>query len=312
MIDWTPYDAYFNQIDTRQEPLKQSDRTDIEESLSQILGFSNNNDRQTQIGKAYGFGNHTEVVIRIESEKPLSGEIGKLIGDFPGPMAIRVQRNAKGSTFFQQRARNNHPLNGEEHRHFQRTLGVISRDGRTFVIQEWVPGETIEWLRRNYLNNNPINGEMAQEILKQIVLGIIIPAWSIASQNTGVLWDIRDANFVVSGYDSPVGPLKVTFVDIDNLRHLVEESDKRDGQIRAALTRLKTRMQAILEEDQGSWESRLRPTVFKKNFKNAFEESKLEKSLSEITEGHPNGVKTAELAFLDFLRRLQQQSLLRP
>jgi hypothetical protein len=256
-IDWSKYLAYFSQIKTRQTPISEDRRTEIEDLLVEVLELSGP-DCPRYLGKAGGFGNGTEVVVHLNAT-PRSGTLGNLAAEFTGPLAIRVMRKDKGAdaiSFFQQRAKTGDPLNGPEHVHFQRSLGVIQRGGYNLVIHEWVPGETLEWLRTNYWNTRPLSGDAAQEILRQIVVGVVIPSWATASDTSGVLWDIRDANFVVSGCEAPGGRIRVAYVDTANLRHLITPTETRKGQIRTGRSRLRATMKRILKEAQGTWETR--------------------------------------------------------
>ena len=311
-IDWAKYLAYFIQIDTLQTPISEDRRTEIEDLLVEVLEISVP-DWPRHWGTASGFGNGTEVVVHLHAT-PRSGPLGNLAAEFTGPLAIRVMRHNIGAdtiAFFQQRAEEEHPLNGPEHVHFQRSLGVIQQGGYDLVIHEWVPGETLEWLRTNYWNIRPLSGDDAEKILQQIVVGVVIPSWAIATDTSGVLWDIRDANFVVSGYKKDPGTrIHVAYVDTANLRHLIEPRENRKGQIRQGLSRLRATMKRILKEAQGKWETR--PKSYEREFMSALEESGLLDCLSLLPDQEPPSVELAETAFHTFLNRIREQGLLRP
>jgi serine/threonine protein kinase len=310
-IDWSKYLAYFSQINTRQTPASEDRRTEIEDLLVEVLEISGS-DCPKPFGTAGGFGNGTEVVVHLNAT-PRSGIQGNLAAKFAGPLAIRVMREDKGDdaiSFFQQRAKTGHPLNGPEHVHFQRSLGVIQRSGYNLVIHEWVPGETLEWLRENYWNTRPLSGDAAQEILRQIVFGVVIPSWAAASDTSGVLWDIRDANFVVSGYEAPGGRIRVAFVDTGNLRHLIKSTENRKGQIHSGLSRLRNTMKRILMLAQGKWEAR--PKFYEREFELAFKASGLADNLSLLPDQEPPPVELAEEACHAFLNTIREQGFLRP
>lgn len=308
-IDWSKYRSYFSQINTRQSPVSAERCGQIEDLLADLFGIPESDCAGT-LGTAHGFGNDTEVVIHLHAA-PGAGTIADLAGDCTGPLAVRIMREGRGSgtiPFLRQRAETGHPLNGPQDVHFQRSLGVLQRDGFNLVIQEWIPGETLEWLRRNYWNTCPLSGETAEEILRQILLGIVVPAWAVATPTSGVLWDIRDANFVVSNYDGASEPMRVAFIDTWHLRHLDRVTANREGQINQGLRRLQRRVEEILR-DQGKWESR--PPRFKQRIQRAFEASELSDCLRLLTNKKPPPVKHAEQACHDFLDQIREQGLLR-
>lgn len=313
MIDWQRYNAYFNQIETNQEPMSHEIQVQIDDYLRPLLNIEQINE-PVLIGEAYGFGNYTEVIIKIHN-RPVDGEIGEMIPlDFTGEIAIRVLRADNDGEFFRERANQQRPLNNTADGHFQRTFGVLEGNNRTFVVQEWVPGETIEWLRNNSWNSNPLNSDNVQKIIRQIVQGIIVPAWAIATAETGVLWDIRDANFVISNYEQVdeqvTDGLKVKFVDIDNLRHVVEPAGNRIGQITQALRRLKKRVFEILKTDQGNWPNR--PRNFKARFDEAYGGSEIENRLRALADGGPNDVQPVNKSLDQLIQAFEARGLLRP
>lgn len=309
-IDWSKYLAYFSEIKTRQTPVSEDRRTEIEDLLVEVLEISGS-DCPRHFGTAGGFGNGTEVVVHLNAT-PRSGTLGNLAAEFAGPLAIRIMREDRGAdtiSFFQRRAKTGYPLNGPEHVHFQRSLGVIQRGGYNLVIHEWVPGETLEWLRKNYWNTRPLSGDAAQEILRQIVVGVVIPSWATASDTSGVLWDIRDANFVVSGYEAPGERIRIAYVDTGNLRHLIKSTETRKGQIRTGLSRLGSAMKRIMLA-QGNWETR--PISYEREFTSALVASGLLDCLSLLPDQEPPSVELAEEACHAFLNRIREQDLFRP
>jgi hypothetical protein len=308
-IDWSKYLSYFSQINTRQLPVSEERRKQIENLLAELVEIPESDCSDT-IGTAYGFGNDTEVVVHLHITLG-SGAIANPAADFTGPLAFRIMREGRGNDtieFLRQRVETGYPLNGPQHIHFQRSLGVIQRDGYNLVIQEWIPGETLEWLRLNHWNAHPLSGESAQEILRQILLGVVIPAWTVATVTSGVLWDIRDANFVLSGYEATSGQIRVAFVDTWHLRHLTRPVPTREGQIKQGLRRLQRRMERILL-NQGQWE--MRPTRFRQRFEQAFEASELTQHLRLLADQEPPCVKSVEKVCRDFLDELREQGLFR-
>jgi hypothetical protein len=112
------------------------------------------------------------------------------------------------------------------------------KEERAFVIQEWVEGESLEYLLRTRWQTEPIDGEQVKSILSQLFGQIIIPLWSEGI----VWWDIRDGNYC---YDCHTGRLKL--IDLDSLAAYIDEIrltpkiwTKRDKGRMTALARLHT------------------------------------------------------------------------
>lgn len=301
-IDWSRYLMYFSQIETCQRPLGPAERTAVEELLADLLGF----DPLTQWGTAGGFGNVTEVVVHLHA-RPRTASLREAASGFDRPLAIRVMRTGKGGLipFHQRRARTAVPLNGPEHRHFPRDLAAGCHRDRFFVLHEWVEGETIEWRRRNEWETRPPSGTDTQEILRQLLLSIVVPAWSEATETSGVLWDIRDANFVMSPGPAP----RLVFVDTGTLRHLVQPSKNREGQIGNGLRRLSATMKRILRA-QGRW--RGRPRGWDRRFREILDASALEPALRTLPGGAGASVEQADAAARRLLTDLHDSGFFRP
>lgn len=308
-IDWSNYVRYFSEIKTQQTPISSIRREQIENQLEDLLQTSGT-DQDQALGTAYGFGNDTEVIVRLHTI-PDDWLAEQAPTDITRPLAVRIMREGRGNkiiSFLKQRSVSLHPLNAPEHRHFQRTVGVIQCDGLEVVLQEWIPGETLEWLQRNHWNDNPLDGARAREIVRQLLYGVVIPAWGAATGRSGVLWDLRGANFVLSNFQESIGSCRLTFVDTWHLRHLTKSVANREGQINMGLRRLRRRIEDILL-NQGIWENR--PKRFQLEFKEAFESSQLAMHLCELTAQDQTNPEPAREACARFLESVDGRGLFR-
>lgn len=105
--------------------------------------------------------------------------------------------------------------------------------------------------------------------------------------HSGVLWDLRDANFVVSDGEE----LRVAWVDIGNLRHVVlDKRDRRVGQMNKGCSGIKTMIKRVLES-QGK--KRL-PRGWKKQVDDIRENCGLDSALKALPGGDVEKRREAE------------------
>lgn len=300
-INWVRYLDYFKQIKTKQKPMDEAKRRHLECVLSALPGFDESDEAW---GTAGGFGNGTEVVIELHA-KPKSADILKAMADFDGPLAVRVLRDKDAGDlvkFHGQRATSGKPVNGPEYPHFQRSFAGRCLGSYYVAIHEWMPGETLEWCHRNVWHENALEGRKAKEIIRQVLKGIVIPAWSAAMPHTGVLWDLRDANFVVSDGEE----LRVAWVDIGNLRHVVlDKRDSREGQMKKGCSGIKTMIERLLES-QGK--KRL-PRRWKKQMDDIRENCGLDAALKALPGGDAEKRQEAEGIVDGLIKQLEQAGL---
>ncbi len=302
-IDWEGYDRLFYEINTKHKPLSNTERRLLEERFQDLLGYPEG----ATWGKAGGFGNETEVVVAL-NQPPQHPMFANLVDGLQRSLALRIFRKNKGTrtlAFQKQRMELGLPVNGEGALHFQRVLAAGECNERGYILHEWIEGPTLEWCHRHRWSQAPLSGMEAKSLIQDLVLGVVVTAWREASTTSGVLWDLRDANFVVE----PVEDMhRLVLVDTGNLRHLLLERDNREGQIQAALKRLKAVTLRILGS-QGTWESQ--PRSWKRLFAESWDSSLLAQHLVDFA----NQVGDEQVV-MDAFARLQDameaQRLLRP
>lgn len=267
-IDWIDYDRLFSEIKTRHQPLGDEERNHLATLFGELLGYSTSTEPW---GIAGGFGNETEVVIQLQEPPPHRSNTVSF-GLSERQQALRIFRAQKGGRtylFQQERIASGRPVNDESTCHFQRVFDVGEHQGFQYVIHEWVEGPTLEWCHRNLWATNPLNGSVVQGFLHDLVVGIVLSSWREATATSGVLWDLRDANFVVEPtHDGE----RLVLVDTGNLRHLLQQRNNREGQINTAIKRLRTMSERLLAS-QGRWPEQQRS--WKRNFTRVWEESLL-------------------------------------
>ncbi|TNE51311.1 MAG: hypothetical protein EP343_04255 [Deltaproteobacteria bacterium] len=302
-IGWEGYDRLFHEINTKHKPLEDAERNLLEDRFQELLGYSDG----ARWGEAGGFGNETEVVVAL-SQPPPHPMFANLVDGLRRSLALRIFRKNKGArtlVFQKQRMELGRPVNGEDALHFQRVLAAGECHERGYILHEWIGGPTLEWCHRHRWSQTPLSGVEAQSLVRDLVQGVVVTAWREASTTSGVLWDLRDANFVVE----PAGDThRLVLVDTGNLRHLLLERDNREGQIQAALKRLKAVILRILGS-QGAWEGQ--PRSWKRLFAESWDSSLLAEGLIDFA----NQVGD-EQAVVDAFARLQnameEQGLFRP
>jgi hypothetical protein len=302
-INWDRYLAYFDQIKTKQKPMEERKRDQLESVLSELLGFAA---VVEPWGTAGGFGNGTEVVVELHT-RPQSDSWAKDLAGFEGPLAVRVLRDKDAGDlvrFHATRAKDGAPVNGPEFPHFQRSFAGKYHRSFAVAVHEWMPGETLEWWHRNVWNNHPLEGLKAKDIILQVLKGIVIPAWSAAGPQTGVLWDLRDANFVVCDDDDK---LRVAWVDIGNLRHVtLNKIDSREGQMNKGCSGIKTLIQRILES-QGKTHL---PRGWKKRMETILAEVGLNEKLKALPGGNDDSKAEAGQAVDALMKALIEAGML--
>ena len=110
-------------------------------------------------------------------------------------------------------------------------------EGICYLIQEWIEGDSLE----TYLSRkNSLPPDVAQQLLSDLLDGIIVPLWSAGT----IWWDIRAGNFCISERD---GKPRLVLIDTDSLLAYAEEIlntplvfTKRDKGRITALKRIKT------------------------------------------------------------------------
>lgn len=243
-LDWQNYGG-FDWSRAQQAPMSPAERAVIEAIAADILGLSAE-DRLKTWGTASPPGRFAATVIRIDPGLQ-HGYLNKATALQIEQVAMKIfktNRDARREAqqllpFHREQI---HHLSGLPSDHVQKTLGGgIHRSGRgverPYVIQEWVPGQTLEELLRREWSSAPPDVDCVRSILEQLFLRIIIPLWSEGT----VWWDVRDANYC---WDEASGTLKL--IDIDALAAYADEIlktpdvwERRDKGRKVALARLR-------------------------------------------------------------------------
>ncbi|MCX6963468.1 MAG: hypothetical protein NTZ08_13645 [Verrucomicrobia bacterium] len=228
---WNNYDAYFN--DPRdQQQIDDNTKLEMEKIASEILGL----DRQTMQstwGSCSPPGVSAQTVVRVESSIPhrfTSICQNKAIG-------LKIFKNGKGCKMVHGHTHSRRKLPGLPNDFVQEVYDADEHNGTFFLVQDWIEGESLE----TYLNRKThLPPDVAQQLLKDLFEGIIIPLWSAGTS----WWDIRAGNFCVTERDSKQ---RLVLIDTDSLLAYAEEiietplvfTKRNHGKV-TALKRIKT------------------------------------------------------------------------
>ena len=230
-LKWKHYDAYFN--DPRdQQQIDDNTKLEMEKIASEILGL----DRQTMQstwGSCSPPGVSAQTVVRVESSIPhrFTGICqNKAIG-------LKIFKNGKGCKLVHGHTHSRRKLPGLPNDFVQEVYDAGEHNCTFFLVQDWIEGESLE----TYLNGKThLPPDVAQQLLKDLFEGIIIPLWSAGTS----WWDIRAGNFCVTERDSKQ---RLVLIDTDSLLAYADEIietplvfTKRDKGKVFALKRIKT------------------------------------------------------------------------
>jgi hypothetical protein len=256
-IDWRDYDE-FDWDRARQDPMESDERRAMEAFVVDLLGFSED-ERARPWGAASPPGRYAATVIHL---------FGGIAHRYSGPartggiseIGVKVfkttpdaHREARRILPFHCEAA--HRLPGLPNEHVQKTLcaGSLFDDRgaeRKYIIQEWVPGVTIEDLVRRRTPEALLDGRGVRSLLEQLFDGIIIPLWAEGT----IWWDVRDANYC---WNEASG--RLTLIDVDSLAAYVQEItetperwERREKGRRTALARLRQMTLRLLLMQGGS------------------------------------------------------------
>ena len=188
-LNWNNYDAYFN--DPRdQQQIDDNRKIEIERIAGEILHL----DAQTMKsnwGSCSPPGVFAQTVVRVESSTPnrfTSICQNKAIG-------LKIFKNGKGCKLVHGHTHSRRKLPGLPNDFVQEVYDADEHNGTFFLAQAWIEGESLE----TYLNRKThLPPDVAQQLLKDLFEGIIIPLWSAGT----IWWDFRAGNFCVTERDS--------------------------------------------------------------------------------------------------------------
>ena len=250
-IQWKSYDS-FNWEKSQQQPMTQIEKDIVSDFVADILKLSSK-DYQQIWGEASPPGRYASTVIHLFPQvsncyQNQAHSLGvREIGVKVFKTTKDAQREAKRIVPFHREYI--HQLPGLPNTHIQKSVDAgIKQDQqkqeRAFVIQEWVNGDSLEYLLRQTWNRQRIDGNVVKSIVNQLLVNIIIPLWRKGT----IWWDIRDANYC---YDESSGKLKL--IDSDSLGAYVSEILptpniwlKRDKGRKTAIARLRQMTLRIL------------------------------------------------------------------
>jgi hypothetical protein len=230
-LNWNNYDGYFNHPRDQQQ-IDDNTKLEMESIASEILGL----DRQTMQstwGSCSPPGVSAQTVVRVESSIPhrFTGICqNKAIG-------LKIFKNGKGCKLVHGHTHSRRKLPGLPNDFVQEVYDADEHNGTFFLAQAWIEGESLE----TYLNRKThLPPDVAQQLLKDLFEGIIIPLWSAGT----IWWDFRAGNFCVTERDSKQ---RLVLIDTDSLLAYADEiietplvfTKRNHGKV-TALKRIKT------------------------------------------------------------------------
>lgn len=230
-LNWTNYDEYFDQP-RDQEPIDEHARQEVEGIAAGILQLST-----ASLGSLWGHcsppGLFAQTVVQVESSIPhrfTDACRNKAIG-------VKIFKSGKGRNLVLKHTHLRQKLPGLPNNLVQNVYAAGEYEGTFFLIQEWIEGDDLDtYLKRNA----PLPQDVAQQLLNDMLQGIIIPLWSGGT----IWWDIRAGNLCVTERD---GKPRLVLIDTDSLLAYAEEIlntplvfTKRDKGKITALKRIKT------------------------------------------------------------------------
>jgi serine/threonine protein kinase len=230
-LNWKNYDGYFNHPRDQQQ-IDENTKLEIEKIAAEILGLDDEKLKSTW-GSCSPPGVFAQTVVRVESSIPhrfTSICQNKAIG-------LKIFKNGKGCKRVHGHTHSRRKLPGLPNDFVQEVYDADEHNGTFFLVQDWIEGESLE----TYLNRKThLPPDVAQQLLKDLFEGIIIPLWSAGTS----WWDIRAGNFCVTERDSKQ---RLVLIDTDSLLAYAEEIietplvfTKRDKGKVFALKRIKT------------------------------------------------------------------------
>ena len=230
-LKWKHYDEYFNHPRDQQQ-IDENTKLEIERTAAEILGLDDETLKSTW-GSCSPPGVFAQTVVRVESSTPhrFTGICqNKAIG-------LKIFKNGKGCKMVHGHTHSRRKLPGLPNDFVQEVYDADEHNGTFFLVQDWIEGESLE----TYLNRKThLPPDVAQQLLKDLFEGIIIPLWSAGTS----WWDIRAGNFCVTERDSKQ---RLVLIDTDSLLAYADEIietplvfTKRDKGKVFALKRIKT------------------------------------------------------------------------
>ena len=230
-LNWKNYDEYFNHPRDQQQ-IDENTKLEIEKIAAEILGLDDET-LKSNWGSCSPPGVFAQTVVRVESSIPhrfTSICQNKAIG-------LKIFKNGKGCKMVHGHTHSRRKLPGLPNDFVQEVYDADEHNGTFFLVQDWIEGESLE----TYLNRKThLPPDVAQQLLKDLFEGIIIPLWSAGTS----WWDIRAGNFCVTERD---GKQRLVLIDTDSLLAYAEEiietphvfTKRNHGKV-TALKRIKT------------------------------------------------------------------------
>jgi len=206
-LNWTNYDEYFDQP-RDQDPIDEHARQELEGIAAGILKLSTDS-----MGSLWGHcsppGLFAQTVVQVESSIPhrfTDSCRNKAIG-------VKIFKKGKGLNLVHAHTHFRNELPGLPNSLVQDVYEAGEYEGTCFLIQEWIEVDALD----TYLNRNALlPQDVVQQLLSDLIEGIIIPLWSGGT----IWWDIRAGNFCVTERD---GKPRLVLIDTDSLLAYAEE-----------------------------------------------------------------------------------------
>lgn len=243
-LDWSDYNG-FDWANAKQSPMTEEQRAGNEAVAAGLLAVPAE-ERQRLWGAASPPGRFAATVVHVcpgVSHRYAAQAGARGVVEI-GVKLFKTNRDAQNEAQRVLRFYVSHfpRLPGLPNDHVQKTLdaGIVSdAQGaqRAYLVQEWVPGETLEELLRRRWVSEPVDGARVRSILEQLFGQIIVPLWGEGT----VWWDARDANYC---WHEAAG--RLTMIDADSLAAYADEIvetphvwERRDKGQSVALARLR-------------------------------------------------------------------------
>ncbi len=250
LVDWSCYDQFFARKGrtTTNVSLSEAERREIEHLAARIVKLDEHNSSPWGIACPPGRTAQTvigEISLEFVHDLTIKGKATNLGVEALGVKIFKDNTEAlkKGPEVIA--FQNSRVLSGflQGSPCIQKSLDAgwaedLHGRKRAYVVQQYVKGKTIEELHEEW-TDTPAESQLVKTILEALWCQLAVRLWAEATNESQMVWDWRDGQFVVNGTDEYA---VVTMIDSDCLRGLRKKADlrslQRSRQENTALRRL--------------------------------------------------------------------------